>query len=128
LKAAHGVCFLIGFKVGLMKRIEAVVLISRALSLSWGVSALYEASYLPERLFSYVHYHNGVAEAGPSPADFYLPELYRLAVAFVFVRFVGYLLLAIVFWRCGPWVERTLSPEITELDVAANGAEGVTGS
>jgi len=110
-----------------MKRIEAVVLISRALSLLWGVSALYEATYLPERLFSYVHYHNRVTNAGLSPADFYLPELYRLAVALVFVRLVGYLLLACVFWRCGPWVERTLLPKIAEVDGASNGIESVNG-
>ena len=110
-----------------MKRIEAVVLVSRALSLLWGVSALYEATYLPERLFSYVHYHNKVTEVGLSPLDFYFTQLYRLAVAFLFVRFVCYLLLAIVFWKCGPWVERTLLPKIAALDGASNGLESANG-
>jgi hypothetical protein len=110
-----------------MRRIAAVVLVSRALSLLWGVSAVYEATFLPERLFSYVHYHNKVTEVGLSPVDFYLPQLYRLAVAFLFVRFVGYLLLAIIFWRCGPWVERTLLPQVEGLGEASNALKSVNG-
>lgn len=94
-----------------MERKEAVRLVSRALSIIYLVFALYETTYLPERLFSYLHYTNEWRSAGaPAPA-MYLPTLYRITVGFLLVRIVIYLALAIVFWNCAPSIERTLLPE-----------------
>ena len=93
-----------------MQRKEVVRLVSRALSLIWGVFALYDMTYLPERLFSYLHYTNEVRSVGSPSFAMYLPTLYRIELGFLFVRLAIYLVLAVVFWNCGPWVGRTLLP------------------
>ena len=94
-----------------MERKEAVRMVSRALSLIYAVFALYETTYLPERLFPYLHYVNEARSAGVPHPNMYLPTLYRVSVGFLFVRIAMYLILAVIFWKCGPWVERTLLPE-----------------
>jgi hypothetical protein len=108
-----------------MTREDSVLLVSRALSLLWGATALVEATYLPERLFAFVHYANRVTEAGGVGADGYLPSLYRLEAGLLFGRVVIYLLLAFVFWRCGPWVVRTLLP--VKPEPSAQAPSGGTG-
>jgi hypothetical protein len=94
-----------------MERREAVRLVSRALSVVYSVFALYETTYLPERLFSYLHYTHEWQSVGAPGASMYLPALYRISVGFLFVRIAIYLALAVVFWDCAPWVERILLPE-----------------
>jgi len=94
-----------------MQRKEGVRVVSRVLSIFFGVFGLYETTYLPERLFSYLHYTNEVRSAGVASAGLYLPTLYRITVGFLFVRIAVYLILAVIFWKCSPWVERTLLPE-----------------
>ena len=91
-----------------MERKEAVRLVSRALALVFGVFALVETTYLPERMLSYVHYTNEWRSVRAVSASLYWLALYRLEAGFLFVRIAIYLLLAVVFWHCGPWVERTL--------------------
>ena len=94
-----------------MERKDAVRLASRARSLLFGVFGLEDTTYLPERLLSYAHYTNEWRSAGgPGPASF-LPSHYRVEVGFLFVRIAIYLTLAVIFWKCGPWVQRTLLPE-----------------
>jgi hypothetical protein len=95
-----------------MNRKEAMRVVSRALSIVCGVFALEETTYLPERLLSYVHYTNEWRSAGTPSQIMYLPTLYRIEAGFLFVRIAIYLVLAVVFWKCTPWVERTLLPEI----------------
>ncbi len=97
-----------------MTRKEAVVLVSRALSLLWGACALNEVTYLPERLRSLGHYAIGGSTLGFSASDSYISDSYRLSLILLLVRIAIYLTLAVVFWRCGPWVEETLLPEIIE--------------
>ena len=46
-----------------MSRKDTLVLASRALALLLAVSALGEASYLPERLYSFLHYTSQEAES-----------------------------------------------------------------
>jgi hypothetical protein len=94
-----------------MERSEAVRLVSRALSVIYGVFALDEITYLPERLLSYVHYTNEWRSAQSPSAVAYLPTLYRVEVGFLFVRIVIYLALALALWNCGPWVERLFLAE-----------------
>lgn len=79
-----------------MERKEAVRLVSRALSVICGVSALEETTYLPERLLSYVRYED---------------EWHRVEIGSLFVRIAINLVLAVVFWKCTPWVESTLLSE-----------------
>lgn len=93
-----------------MARKEAVRLVSRALSIVYCVFALYETTYLPERLFSYLHYTNAWRSSG-SGAGMYFPTLYRVSAGFLFLRIAIYLSLAAIFWSCAPWVERILLPE-----------------
>ena len=94
-----------------MERNESRRLASRALSIFFGVFGLYDTTYLPERLFSYPHYTNEVRSVGVASAALYLPTLYRITVAFLFLRIAIDLTLAVIFWKCGPWVQRTLLPE-----------------
>lgn len=94
-----------------MQKREVVRLISRVLAVFYAVFALYETTYLPERMFSYLHYTNEWRSAASPSAIAYLPMLYRITVGFLFVRIAIYLTLAMIFWKCAPWVERTLLPE-----------------
>lgn len=94
-----------------MDRKLAVRLVSRALSLIFGVFGLEDTTYLPERLLSYAHYTNEWHSSGAPGAAKFLPSLYRVEVGFLLVRIAIYLTLAVVFWRCGSWVERTLLHE-----------------
>lgn len=94
-----------------MTRDEAILLVSRALSIFLGIFGLQDATYLPERLFGYLHYVNEARAAGAFGIGLYLPAVYRIEVAFLFVRIAIYLLLAVVFWRCAPWIQNTLLPE-----------------
>jgi hypothetical protein len=94
-----------------MDQKAAVLLVSRALALLQGICALIEASYLPERIHSYLHYARAAAEAGVPGSALYLVNSYRVTVAFLFVRIAIYLALAMVFWKCPYWVESSLMPE-----------------
>lgn len=94
-----------------MERKEVVHIASRAISIIFSASALCETTYLPERLFSYLHYTHEWHSAGAPAAIMYLPTLYRIEVGFLFLRIAIYLALAAAFWGCTPWVVRTLLPE-----------------
>jgi hypothetical protein len=94
-----------------MDRKAAVLLVSRALALIQGICALIETSYLPERIHSFLHYAHAATEAGVPGSSLYLVNSYRVTVAFLFVRIVIYLVLAVVFWKCPSWVESSLLPE-----------------
>jgi|HubBroStandDraft_1064217.scaffolds.fasta_scaffold00004_102 hypothetical protein len=86
---------------------DAVVLASRALAVLFVVWALGEASYLPERLHSFLHY----MDEGPGPASFidYRRHYYLIALGFLAVRAVGYSLMARWLYKGGPEVEELLS-------------------
>jgi hypothetical protein len=94
-----------------MERRDVVRLVSRALSVIYGVIALAETTYLPERLLSYVHYTNEWRSVRVTGGSIFLPSLYRVEVGLLLIRIAMYLTIAVVFWKCGPWVERTLLPE-----------------
>jgi hypothetical protein len=82
-----------------MSRKDAVVLASRALALFFAVWALGEASYLPERLHSFLHY---------------------MDEGFLVIRIIGYSLLARWLYRGGPEVEELLSQSASQ-EKAAQG-------
>lgn len=94
-----------------MPRKEGVLLASRALSIIFGVFALEEVTYLPERLFAFLHYTKDSKLLEAASRSMYLPTLYRVEVGSLFVRIAIYLLLAVAFWNCRPWIERILLPE-----------------
>jgi len=94
-----------------MRRKEIILLVSRVLSVFYFVWATYDTTYLPERLTSYLHYAGEARMAGKPISGSYLSSLYAVSVGMIFVRITIYVVLAVVFWKCGPWVERTLLPE-----------------
>jgi len=90
-----------------MSRMDAIVLPSRALAVLFVVSALVEASYLPERLYSFLHY----IDQGPGPAALmeYRRHYYLINLGFLVVRVVGFSLMARWLYRGGPEIEELLS-------------------
>lgn len=86
-----------------MTKEEVVRLVSRALAAIQFVTALEEMTYLPSRIFSAHHYSGGVGSS-------YLETSYRLDVSLLFSRIVGLLILAWLFWACGPWITRLFLP------------------
>jgi hypothetical protein len=97
-----------------MTKREAVHLVSRLFALIQLVTAALEASYLPERLMSLHHYTNRIGNLGLPLPDSYLGSYYNITVALLIARIGGLLVLAVIFWNCGPWVERILLPERDE--------------
>ena len=89
-----------------MTRNEAVHLVSRLFALIQFASAALEASYLPERLMSLHHYTNRVGNLGFPLPDSYLGSYYNVTVALLIARIGGLLALGVIFWNCGPRVER----------------------
>ena len=89
-----------------MSRMDAIVLASRALAVLFVVSALVEASYLPERLYSFLHY----IDQGPGPAALmeYRRHYYLIRAGFLVTRMVGYFLIARWLYKGGPEVEELL--------------------
>jgi hypothetical protein len=100
-----------------MNREEAVLLVSRALACIQGISALLEAAYLPERFMTLHHYAQRLqmAVAARDAAAFDLETYYvsgeRVEIAFFFGRIAFLLLMALLFWNCGPKIARFLLPE-----------------
>jgi hypothetical protein len=91
-----------------MSRKEIVLLVSRALAIIQFISAVLEIAYLPEKLFSYLHYAGRLGNV--VTANGYWAAYYRVEIGFFFARIIFLLVLTVVFWNCGPWVERTLLP------------------
>jgi hypothetical protein len=101
-----------------MSRKDAVVLASRALALLFAVWALGEASYLPERLHSFLHYIN--QEPGSSTAIQYLRHYYLITLGFLVTRIVGFSLMARWLYKGGPEVEELLSHPVPQDNAIQN--------
>jgi hypothetical protein len=105
-----------------MSRKEIVVLVSRALAIIQLISALLEVTYLPGRFMTLIH-HGSRSDGG---GDYYRTNYQVDIITFVF-RIAGLLIIAIILWNCGPWVERMLTPRLQEgerladLDVSSIG-------
>jgi uncharacterized membrane protein len=97
-----------------MSRKEAVLLVSRALSILQLIYALMELTYLPVRLASLLHHTAHINALWPSGYDDFWGGYYRLDIAFLFARVTICLVVAFLFWNCGPWVERLLLPKTEE--------------
>jgi len=91
-----------------MSRREIVVLVSRALACVQLITALLDVSYLPEKLFSFLHYVHQ-----PDALDNghrYFRMLDSISILTQLAR-IGILLVAfLIFWNCGDWIEQILLP------------------
>jgi len=85
---------------------QPALLVSRVLALLMIIWALYEITYVPERLFALFHYRE--ARSALATHD-YLSSYYLIVTSFLLLRIVGYLVGAVFFWKCGPRVEALLS-------------------
>jgi hypothetical protein len=94
-----------------MTRKEAVLLVSRALAIFQLICALMELTYLPVRFISLHHHTSRINVLGPSGYDDFWSSYYCVDIAFLLVRVIIYLVLALVFWKCGPLVEYFLLPK-----------------
>jgi hypothetical protein len=101
-----------------MSRKDALVMASRALALLFAVSALVEASYLPEFLHSFRHYNN--LEPGSSMAIQYWRHYYLIRSSFLVARIVGFFLLARWLFKGGPEVEELLLRSDPEENLVQN--------
>jgi hypothetical protein len=94
-----------------MSRKEVVLLVSRAFAGIQLVTALIEATYLPERLFSLYHFaHLRSVLLSNFDVNYYTTSD-RIEVVSLIARIMGLLTLSVVFWRCDPWVERVVLPK-----------------
>jgi|SRR5215467_12340186 len=94
-----------------MSRKEVVLLVSRAVAAIQLITALIEMTYLPERLFSLHHFANLRSVLLSNLDVNYYATSDRIGVVSLIARIAGLLILTVVFWRCGPWVERALLPK-----------------
>jgi hypothetical protein len=100
-----------------MNREDAVLLVSRAVACMQGAYAVVDASYLPERFMTLHHYAQrlqmflAAKDVGASEVDAYYVSLERVEIAFFFGRIAFLLLMALLFWNCGPRIARLLLPE-----------------
>jgi hypothetical protein len=91
-----------------MSRRDAVVLVSRAVAVLLSVSALAEVSLLPSYLDSFLHYAE-MASASSYRQYWHHHDL--LALGFLITRIVGYSLMSMWLFRCGPDIEELLLPQ-----------------
>jgi hypothetical protein len=94
-----------------MSRKDAVLLTSRVLAFLLLVWAITDATYLPERVNSYLHHSEGSVL---SATDDYWRHFYLVAIGFLLIRVIGSLLLAVWFCKGSPEVEQLLLPTMEE--------------
>ncbi|MGD0628725.1 MAG: hypothetical protein ABR987_05205 [Terracidiphilus sp.] len=94
-----------------MSKKEAVLLVSRALAMIQIITAFIEAATLPDRLVSLHHYTDRISRSAATSQDFYFQSYDRVGIALLFARVAGLMLFALLFWNCGPLVERILLPK-----------------
>jgi hypothetical protein len=87
------------------------MLVSRAFALVQFVTALLELTYLPVRFLSLIHHAKEISATGLSATGSYWTTYDQIEVVSLVVRIGGLLMIAILFWNCGPWIERILLPK-----------------
>jgi hypothetical protein len=97
-----------------MSRKEVVLLVSRALAAIQLISAFIEATTLPDRFVSLHHYSSLIDAGVGTQGAYYFKSYDEVSIAFNLARIAGLLIFALVFWNCGPWVERFLLPTKNE--------------
>jgi hypothetical protein len=99
-----------------MSRKDAAVLASRALALLFTVWALSEVSYLPVRVYEFLHHTN--RESILSTASEYWYHYCIIYIGFLIVRVAGFSLLARWLFKGGPEVEKVFFPSAGEPSAA----------
>jgi hypothetical protein len=102
-----------------MSRKEAVLLVSRALAIIQFVTAVLDATYLPEWFVSLHRHERLIATVGISETHEFGRSYDQVGIAFLFGRIAILLTLTLVFWNCGPWFERALLPKRENEDGSA---------
>jgi len=85
-----------------MQREELVFLLSRTISVLLAVSAVLDASYLPERFFALSHH---LFEGRALSRYDYWSSYYLVVTSFLVVRVLALLLGAQWFWKCGSGIQ-----------------------
>jgi hypothetical protein len=94
-----------------MERVETIRVVSRAVAVIQFVSAFLDITYLPERFIWLIHHSSEINGAGLASGAHFWTMYYQVEVWSLIVRISGLLLFGILFWNCGPWVERILMPQ-----------------
>ena len=93
-----------------MSRREIVLLVSRAIAVFQGIAALMETFiYLPQEMFLLTQRFM-LHETYPG-AHTGLSQFEWIGLIFGLLRLGILVLLTVLFWKCGPMIERLLSPE-----------------
>jgi hypothetical protein len=100
--------FVIADRRDLMSKKELVLLMSRAFALLMIIGTFTDITYLPHNVFSLSHYIN--VRSVLAPRDYWTNYYLILTVCNV-VRILVLFFTAVLFWRCGPWVEKLFSPQ-----------------
>jgi hypothetical protein len=108
-----------------MTREEAIQLAGRSIACILGATALLEATELPWHFVS-LHYYRQLAPASADAA--YFASLDEVQLAFCFARIAVLVLLALLFWKCGPRLARLLLPAPGTASPAAAEGAGKSGS
>ena len=86
------------------------LVVSRALSVTFLVSAIAEFSYLPERIYS----ANRDFPQSVLSSDHFWRNYHELTLALLVIRILGYSILGYIFWKCGPSVTKLLANGIEQ--------------
>jgi hypothetical protein len=90
-----------------MSKKELVLLASRVFALLLFSWALAEITYLPERLFALFHHLN---ERSVLATHDYWSTYYAIIITFLAARIFVLLIAAVLFWKCGMWLQNLLLP------------------
>lgn len=101
-----------------MSRRDGIVLGSRLLAVLLSVWALTEVSYLPSAIYTSLHNYEGSSLSSLQ----YGRHHYLLSLGFLVVGIVGFSLMSMWLFRCGPDIEDLLLP--ASLPDDSNSVEG----
>ena len=94
-----------------MSRREIVLLVSRAIAILTAIEALIHLSNLPYQVLIMARQYLRSLHGGPQ--NYLVPEECTVIVL-ILVRVTGLLLIAALFWNCGPTIEHALLPKGTQ--------------
>lgn len=93
-----------------MSKKDAVLLASRVIAVYLTVWLLTDVAFLPERLFSFIHYSK--LEPINGSGNHYLRQYYFIGLVILVTRIVGLSILARWLYKGGPSVEALLLPSV----------------
>jgi hypothetical protein len=90
-------------KENLMSAKPVVTVVSRTLSIYFLAWLLYDLTYLPSQLFSFLRYEIGL---NTSVGTGYWRNYYLISLCFLVLRMVALFFAVQWFYRCGPRIQR----------------------